>query len=102
MLLKPIAPVETPAPHTRFQPEIVPFADLSSLAADLAEVDLFITPLIGTGFDAFDLLHHLGRVKFHGRLRVLTKRLPDRAVVLQDLRSVGDPLGIKVELREYS
>jgi len=101
MLLKPITPVATLTPFSPFRSDIVPFDDLPTLSADLADIDLFITPLIGAGFDAFDLLHHLGKAGFRGRLRVMSKRLQDRAVVLNDLRSVGDPLGIVVELREY-
>ncbi|OZA07826.1 MAG: hypothetical protein B7Y02_13350 [Rhodobacterales bacterium 17-64-5] len=100
MLTKPIAFGDTFASTAPFQPEIVPFANLPSVLPDLAEIELVISPLIGAGFDAFDLLHHLGRAGFHGRLRVMSKALADRALVLRELRVVADPLGIAVELQE--
>ena len=96
----PFASADTFGASGHFDPEIIPFTCLPSVLADLADIDLFITPLIGAGFDAFDLIHHLGRAGFNGRLRVIAKRLADRALVLQELRSVADPLGIAVELQE--
>jgi hypothetical protein len=96
-----ITPAET------FRSTLVPFpvmvktmqlADVLDLGDDLAEVDLLVVPLIGAGFDAFDVIHHLGGTVFMGRVRVVSPRLPDRAMVLRELRAMADPLGLTVDL----
>jgi hypothetical protein len=98
MLITPAASFDrtvTPFPVTV---KTMQFGDVLALGDDLADVDLLVIPLIGEGFDAFDLLHQLGATVFMGRVRVVSERLPDRAMVLGELRAVADPLGLTVDL----
>ncbi len=98
MLITPAASFDsTPVPF----PVVVKtmqFDDVLALGDDLADVDLLVVPLIGAGFDAFELLHQLGATVFMGRVRVVSERLPDRPMVLRELRAVADPLGLTVDL----
>lgn len=96
-------------PTATFHPSILPFnaqvetmlfEDVLALGEDLAEVDLLVVPLVGVGFDAFDLIERLGMTVFMGRIRVVSDRLADRAMVLRELRDLADPLGLTVDLSD--
>ncbi len=78
----------------------VSFADLGGMAPDLSAVDLVITPLIGAGFDAIDLIERLAEAGFRGKVQVRAPRLPDRLLVLHELLAVATPLGMTVDLRQ--
>lgn len=100
MLLAPIDGFTTAEPPLVFQFEAVSFEDVDRMVEELAEVELVVAPLIGSGFDAFDVIDRLGVTEFRGRLRVIASGLADPALVLRELRAVADPLAIKVELVE--
>lgn len=96
-------------PTATFHPSILPinalvetmlFEDVLALGEDLAEVDLLVVPLVGVGFDAFDLIEQLGMTVFMGRIRVVSDQLADRAMVLRELRDLADPLGLTVDLSD--
>lgn len=78
----------------------VRFSDLRDMAADLSAVDQVIAPLFGDGFDAHGLIQLLGQAGFTGRLCVMADPLPNRGMVLRELRAVAGPQGIDVDLRE--
>lgn len=80
--------------------ETMLFEDLIAMGDDLAEVDLLVVPLIGDGFDAFEVIEYLGSTVFMGRVRVVSDRLADRAMVLRELRDLADPLGLTVDLSD--
>ncbi len=75
------------------------FDDLAGMASDLSAVDLVITPLIGVGFDAIDLIERLAEKGFRGKVQVMARDLPDRLLVLHELLAVATPLGMTVDLR---
>jgi hypothetical protein len=75
------------------------FDDLVGMASDLSTVDLVITPLIGAGFDAIDLIERLAEKGFRGKVQVMARQLPDRLLVLHELLAVATPLGMTVDLR---
>lgn len=57
-----------------------------------------VGPLIAPGFDAQELAVRLVALGFQGRLTVLCPSLPDRALVLRELRGIGR--GLTIELAE--
>jgi hypothetical protein len=78
----------------------VRLADMLQTDMDLTRVDLVIAPLIGVEIDAVELIEQLGRAKFRGRVQFMSKKLPNREMVLGELRSVATRMGIAVDLRE--
>jgi hypothetical protein len=95
------------SPKTAFAPAVhdvpsvmdeVSFTDLLSQGKGLAEIDVMIAPLIGPGFEAIDLIPFLGNAGFCGRLLVRSGTLPDRLMVLGELRAVARAYGFRVDL----
>ncbi|WP_431299934.1 hypothetical protein [Tabrizicola sp. BL-A-41-H6] len=78
----------------------VAFSDLVHGTVDFANCALVITPLFGPGFDAIELLEQLAETPFCGSVRVEAPKLPNKRLVLRELRSVADRSGITVELVE--
>jgi hypothetical protein len=76
------------------------FSDLPSVLPLDGSVELVISPLFCADFDVLELLEQLGRSGFRGSLRVLAPKLPNRQVVLRELRSHATRLGIKIEITE--
>ncbi|MCU0826494.1 MAG: hypothetical protein MUE52_03610 [Tabrizicola sp.] len=87
-------------PPPTFMVETLRFAEATGAAVDMSGVDLVIAPLIGPDFDAAELIGWLGRASFRGRMRVVTRPLADRSVVLWELRSLAAPFGIALDLFE--
>ncbi len=100
MLHQAIAEMELSDPPPLLDVENMPFTSLSGAGLDLSDVDIVITPLFGPGFDAMDLIEKLGRAQFRGRLRVFSKTLPNREMVIAELRALADPFDIIIELNE--
>ncbi|NJS40409.1 MAG: hypothetical protein HC783_16985 [Rhodobacteraceae bacterium] len=100
MLISPAATFDRTLVPFPASVETLLFEDLLALGDELAEVDLLVVPLIGVGFDAFDLIERLGMTVFMGRIRVVSDRLADRAMVLRELRDLADPLGLAVDLSD--
>jgi hypothetical protein len=76
------------------------FAEMLKTTVDLATVDLVITPLVGDGFDALEIIERLGLAKFKGRVHVTAPKLPNRHIVLRELRAVAGRKGITVDMTE--
>ena len=100
MLITPAATFTASTVPFPVRAETMLFEDMLALGEDLAEVDLLVVPLVGVGFDAFDLIEQLGMTVFMGRIRVVSDRLADRAMVLRELRDLADPLGLTVDLSD--
>jgi hypothetical protein len=104
MMLRPITAAEPAEPaepiERRHQPEIemLGFAELYGPTLDLSAVDLVIAPLVGLGFDWVELIEGLSRAGFRGQLRVTARWLPDGDIVLAELPTLADPVGISVSL----
>lgn len=63
-------------------------------------LELVVAPLFRTDFDALELIEALGKMDFRGTLRIVAPRLPNRSIVLRELRSHAVRKGISVELTE--
>jgi hypothetical protein len=76
----------------------VPFADLRGSATDMSGIDQVIAPLFGKGFDGFELIPLLASARFQGRLSLMAGFLPNRGMVLRELRALAQPFGIEVDI----
>jgi hypothetical protein len=75
------------------------------LAAHLplpASLELIVVPLFCDAFDALEIIETLGSAGFRGQLRVVTPKLPNRQVVLRELRSHAVRQGITLEMMEQT
>jgi hypothetical protein len=71
------------------------------LAAQLplpASVELVVIPLFCNEFDALEIIETLGAAGYRGQLRVTTPKLPNRQVVLRELRAHAVRQGITLEM----
>lgn len=74
------------------------FADLRHHLPPKPGLVLVVAPLFCPEFDAMDLIDVIGAAGYRGMLRVLAPVLPNRAIVLRELRSHAAGTGISVEL----
>lgn len=75
------------------------------LAAHLplpVSLELVVVPLFCDAFDALEMIETLGAGGYRGQLRVITPKLPNRQVVLRELRSHAVRQGITLEMMEQS
>ncbi len=59
---------------------------------------LVVAPLFGKNFDALEILEQLAAQGYRGVLRVIAPHLPNRQIVLRELRSHAARQGIMIEL----
>lgn len=78
----------------------VSFARLDDIAPGMAEVDLVLAPLVCADCDAIEVIESLGRLGYRGKLRILAPKLPNRQIVLHELRAEALGRGIRVDLVE--
>ena len=78
----------------------VELADFSALSPFPANLELVVAPLFCTTFDALEIIERLAAHDYRKTLRVVTPKLPNRQVVLRELRSHASRKGITVELVE--
>jgi len=76
------------------------FADLPVEGAMPDGLELIVAPLFRNDFDALELIDALGKRDYRGTLRIVAPRLPNRNIVLRELRSHAVRKGITVELTE--
>ncbi len=92
-------------PEAVVRPETVAsiaYADLPSYLPQLANVELVVVPLFCMEFDALEIIEALGAAGYRGQLRVVTPKLPNRQIVLRELRSFAVRQGITLELVEQA
>jgi hypothetical protein len=63
-------------------------------------LELVVTPLFCMNFDALEIIERLGAQDYRKTLRVVAPKLPNRQVVLRELRSHAARQGITIELVE--
>lgn len=63
-------------------------------------LELVVSPLFCKTFDALEIIEKLGAQDFRKTLRVVAPKLPNRQVVLRELRSHAARQGITIELVE--
>lgn len=76
------------------------FRDLTVSVLALAAPDVVAAPLISRDFDALDLLDRLGSLNYRGRVCIHAPKLPNRQVVLRELRFAAHRKGITVEMTD--
>jgi len=62
------------------------------------KLELVVAPLFCNGFDALELIEVLGTAGFRGVLRIVAPKLPNRQIVLRELRAHAVKQGITLEL----
>jgi hypothetical protein len=78
---------------------------LDGLAAHLplpASLELVVVPLFCNDFDALEIIETLGTAGFRATLRVVAPKLPNRQVVLRELRAHAVRQGITLEMVEQT
>jgi hypothetical protein len=78
----------------------VRFGDLTAELPLSETVGLVVAPLFCADFDALEMLDVLGRSGYRGTLRVVAPKLPNRQIVLRELRSHAVRQGITLDLVE--
>lgn len=63
-------------------------------------LELVVAPLFCKAFDALEIIERLGEKGYRKTLRVVAPKLPNRQVVLRELRSHASRQGITIELAE--
>lgn len=61
---------------------------------------LVVAPLFCPDFDALELIERLGLAGYRGIMRIVAPKLPNRQVVLRELRSHAARQGMQLELVE--
>ena len=94
---------EAKAAEGSLRPEEFASIDLAAFESQLplpASVELVVTPLVCKTFDALEIIEKLGAQDFRKTLRVVAPKLPNRQIVLRELRSHAARQGITIELVE--
>ena len=65
-----------------------------------ASLELIVVPLFCSEFDALEIIETLGAAGYRGQLRVMAPKLPNRQIVLRELRAHAVRQGITLELME--
>jgi hypothetical protein len=78
----------------------IPLEDFDSCLPLPETLELVVTPLFCKTFDALEIIEKLGAQDFRKTLRVVAPKLPNRQVVLRELRSHAARQGITIELVE--
>jgi hypothetical protein len=61
-------------------------------------LELVIAPLFCEEFDALEVIEALGSKGYRGKLRIVSPKLPNRQIVLRELRAHAGRQGITLEL----
>lgn len=76
----------------------IPFAQLGAYLPLPDTLELVVAPLFCDSFDALELIETLGSAGYRGVLRILAPKLPNRQIVLRELRSHAVRQGITLEM----
>lgn len=80
----------------------VTYDQLPSLLPLPATLELVVVPLFCNQFDALEIIEILGAAGYRGQLRVMTPKLPNRQIVLRELRAHAVRQGITLEMMEQA
>jgi hypothetical protein len=78
----------------------IELADLATYVPFPPTLELVVAPLFCKSFDALEIIEKLGSNGFRLALRVVAPKLPNRQIVLRELRSHAAKQGITIELVE--
>ncbi len=90
-------------PEGSIRPEAaasIVFADLPQYLPRIPALELVVAPLFCRDFDALEIIETLGGAGYRGLLRITTPILPNRQIVLRELRSHAVRQGITIEMVE--
>lgn len=76
----------------------IPFSDMSNSLPLPPNLELVVAPLVASDFDALELIDLIGAKGYRGNVRIVAPALPNRTVVLRELRSHAVRNGITVEM----
>lgn len=95
-------PAATFAPETVRPEEAVSigYAQLPSYAPLPSDLELVVAPLFCDEFDALEIVEVLGALGYRGLVRIVSPKLPNRQIVLRELRAHAARQGITLELSE--
>ncbi len=94
---------EAKAAEGSLRPEEFSSIDLDSFENQLPlppTLELVVAPLFCKTFDALEIIEKLGAQDYRKTLRVVAPKLPNRQIVLRELRSHAARQGITIELIE--
>ena len=94
---------EAKAAEGSLRPEEFASIELAAFESQLplpASLELVVTPLFCKTFDALEIIEKLGAQDYRKMLRVVAPKLPNRQIVLRELRSHAARQGITIELIE--
>lgn len=74
------------------------FSEIGDYAPLPPNLELVVAPLFAKDFDALDLIDLIGGWGYRGNLRIVAPSLPNRSVVLRELRTHAVRKGITVEM----
>ena len=80
----------------------IAFADLAQYLGAVATLELVVAPLFCSDFDALEIIETLGTAGYRGLLRITTPTLPNRQIVLRELRTHAVRQGITIEMVEHT
>ncbi|MFN3576358.1 MAG: hypothetical protein ACK4TJ_05175 [Tabrizicola sp.] len=78
----------------------IPLDELDRYLPFPAALELVVVPLFCNTFDALEIIERLGAQDYRKTLRVVAPKLPNRQIVLRELRSHAARQGITIELVE--
>lgn len=78
----------------------IALADLEQYRPWIPGLELVVAPLFCREFDALEIIETLGAAGYRGLLRIATPTLPNRQIVLRELRSHAVRQGITIEIVE--
>lgn len=84
----------------RDEASVIAFADLSQYLPPQSTLELVVAPLFCADFDALELIETLGKAGYRRALRIVAPKLPNRQIVLRELRTHAVRQGITLELVE--
>jgi hypothetical protein len=76
------------------------FAQIDAYLPLPLALELVVAPLFCTEFDALELIETLGAASYRGLLRIVAPKLPNRQIVLRELRSHAVRQGLTIEMIE--
>jgi hypothetical protein len=79
----------------------IAFADLAQYLPQVPTLELVVAPLFCGDFDALEIIETLGDAGYRGLLRITTPALPNRQIVLRELRSHAVRQGITIEMVDH-
>jgi hypothetical protein len=78
----------------------IDYPALPDYAPQLPTLELVVAPLFCASFDALEIMDTLHKQGFRGRLQIVAPKLPNRQIVLRELRSHAARHGLMLELVE--